>query len=173
MISTLILAPGIVVNLIIKDYSGRPRPWSIVEFGGKEQFRPWWDLRGPCESNCSFVAGEPSGAFWTMAPAAVAPPGWQAAGYGAAILFGLAVGVMRMASRRALLQRCGVRGSCHLSDHLARAWAPLPLAADASYRRGDRARSRTHWDPGPRRPDADRCAPARRGQGVALVDSPC
>lgn len=96
MISTLILAPGIVVNLIVKEYGGRPRPWMITEFGGQERFLPWWDLRGPCPNNCSFVAGEPSGAFWTMAPAAVAPPGWQGAGYGAAIVFGLAVGALRV-----------------------------------------------------------------------------
>jgi membrane-associated PAP2 superfamily phosphatase len=96
MISTLILAPGIVVNLIIKEYGGRPRPWMIKEFGGQERFLPWWDIRGPCTNNCSFVAGEPSGAFWTMAPAAVAPPAWQAAGYGAAIVFGAAVGALRI-----------------------------------------------------------------------------
>ena len=38
----------------------------ITEFGGQEPFRPWWDPRGACPNNCSFVAGEPSGAFWTM-----------------------------------------------------------------------------------------------------------
>lgn len=96
MIATLILAPGIVVNLVIKEYGGRPRPWMIEQFGGTEKFLPWWDLRGPCPGNCSFVAGEPSGAFWTMAPAAVAPPAWQPAGYGAALVFGAAVGLVRI-----------------------------------------------------------------------------
>ena len=96
MISTLALGPGIVVNVILKDNSGRPRPQYVTEFGGKEKFLPWWDLRGDCDKNCSFVAGEPSGAFWTMAPAAVAPPHWRAAAYGAAIVFGAAVGVLRM-----------------------------------------------------------------------------
>ena len=96
MISTLALGPGIVVNVILKDNSGRPRPMYVTEFGGKEKFLPWWDLSGVCDKNCSFVAGEPSGAFWTMAPAAVAPPQWRAAAYGAAIVFGAAVGVLRM-----------------------------------------------------------------------------
>ena len=44
------------------------------------------------------MAGEPAGAFWTMAPAAVAPPAWRVAAYGAAIVFGAAVGVLRMSA---------------------------------------------------------------------------
>ena len=96
MISTLALGPGLAVNVILKDNSGRPRPMYVTEFGGKDKFLPWWDLRGDCNKNCSFVAGESSGAFWTMAGAAVAPPHWRAAAYGAAIVFGAAVGVLRM-----------------------------------------------------------------------------
>jgi membrane-associated phospholipid phosphatase len=42
------------------------------------------------------VAGEPSGAFWTLAPAAVVPPQWRALAYGAALTFGAAVGVLRI-----------------------------------------------------------------------------
>jgi membrane-associated phospholipid phosphatase len=50
-----------------------------------------------CDFNCSFVAGEPAGAFWTLAPAALAPPPWRAAAYAAALTFGTAVGLLRMA----------------------------------------------------------------------------
>jgi lipid A 4'-phosphatase len=96
MIATLALGPGLAVNVILKDNSGRPRPLYVTEFGGKEAFLPWWDWRGACSKNCSFVAGESSGAFWTMAGAAVVPPHWRAAAYGAAIVFGSAVGVLRM-----------------------------------------------------------------------------
>jgi len=98
MITTLVLGPGLLVNVILKDNSGRPRPINVSEFGGQAQFRPWWDPRGECDKNCSFVAGEPSGAFWTMAPAAVVPPQWRAAAYGAALVFGSAVGVLRMSA---------------------------------------------------------------------------
>ena len=58
---------------------------------------PWWDPRGDCPKNCSFIAGEPSGAFWTLAPAALAPPHWRALAYGAAVAFGAGVGLLRMA----------------------------------------------------------------------------
>jgi membrane-associated PAP2 superfamily phosphatase len=96
MISTLVLGPGLVVNVILKDNWGRPRPQFLTEFGGNAPLLPWWDPRGHCDKNCSFVAGEPSGAFWTMAPAALLPPPWRAAAYGAALAFGAAVGVLRM-----------------------------------------------------------------------------
>src|SRR5262249_52429429 len=97
MVLTLALGPGLLTNVILKDYSGRPRPAYVTEFRGSERFLPWWDPRGPCDKNCSFVAGEPSGAFWTLAPAAVAPPQWRAVAYGAALAFGSAVGLLRMA----------------------------------------------------------------------------
>jgi lipid A 4'-phosphatase len=98
MLVTLALAPGVVANLIFKEHWSRPRPIDVAEFGGDEHFRPWWDPRGDCPKNCSFVAGEPSGAFWTLAPAAVVPPHWRALAYGGALVFGAAVGVLRMAA---------------------------------------------------------------------------
>jgi membrane-associated PAP2 superfamily phosphatase len=98
MIVTLALGPGLLVNVILKDNSGRPRPQYVTEFGGQEPMLPWWDMRGACDKNCSFVAGEPSGAFWTMAGAAVAPPHWRAAAYGVAMIFGAAVGLLRMSA---------------------------------------------------------------------------
>jgi membrane-associated PAP2 superfamily phosphatase len=96
LISTLVLAPGLAVNLGLKDYWGRPRPMTSTEFGGRDKFLPWWDFRGSCRDNCSFVAGEPSGAFWALAPAALAPAAWRPAAYGAAVLFGLGVGALRI-----------------------------------------------------------------------------
>ena len=96
MLVTLALGPGVVANLVFKEHWGRPRPIDVTEFGGTEHFRPWWDPRGDCPKNCSFVAGEPSGAFWTLAPAAVVPPQWRALAYGAALTFGAAVGVLRI-----------------------------------------------------------------------------
>jgi lipid A 4'-phosphatase len=98
MLLTLAFVPGVLANLVLKEHWGRPRPIDIAQFGGQEHFRPWWDPRGDCPKNCSFIAGEPSGAFWTMAAAAVAPPQWRAPAYAAALLFGTAVGLLRMAA---------------------------------------------------------------------------
>jgi len=98
MIVTLALGPGLLVNVILKDNWGRPRPVEVTEFRGEEPFVAWWDPRGTCTKNCSFVAGEPSGAFWTLAPAALAPPHWRVLAYGAALAFGTGLGVLRMAA---------------------------------------------------------------------------
>src|SRR5216684_6926413 len=98
MLVTLALAPGVVANLILKEHWGRPRPIDVAEFGGDEHFRPWWDPRGDCPKNCSFISGDVSGAFWTLAPAAVVPPQWRALAYGGALLLGAGVGVLRMAA---------------------------------------------------------------------------
>jgi lipid A 4'-phosphatase len=98
MLLTLAIGPGIVANLVLKDHWHRARPIDIQYFGGNDRFTPWWDPRGTCPNNCSFIAGEPSGAFWTMAAAAVAPPEWQIAAYSAAVIFGIALGVLRMAA---------------------------------------------------------------------------
>jgi lipid A 4'-phosphatase len=98
LLATLVLAPGLVVNAVLKDSWPRSRPIDAPAFGGKETFVAWWDPRGVCERNCSFVTGDGSAAFWTMAPAALAPPGWRAAAYAAAIAFGTGIGLLRMAA---------------------------------------------------------------------------
>jgi lipid A 4'-phosphatase len=96
LLATLALGPGLLVNVGLKDYWGRSRPIDVPQYGGTERFTPWWDPRGECPKNCSFVAGEGSGAFWTLAPAALAPPAWRAAAYAAALAFGTGVGFLRM-----------------------------------------------------------------------------
>ena len=98
MLLTLAIGPGIVANTVLKDHWHRARPIDILYFGGAFHFTPWWDPRGTCPNNCSFIAGEPSGAFWTMAAAAMVPPQWRVPAYGAALIFGAAIGVLRMAA---------------------------------------------------------------------------
>ncbi len=98
LIATLALGPGLFVNVILKDHWGRPRPIDVVQFGGTEHFVPWWDPHGDCPNNCSFVSGDVSGAFWTLAPAALAPPQWRALAYGAALALGAAMSLLRLAA---------------------------------------------------------------------------
>jgi membrane-associated PAP2 superfamily phosphatase len=96
LVATLILGPGLLVNATMKDYWPRSRPIDVPELGGSERFVPWWDPRGVCPKNCSFVAGESAGAFWTLAPASLAPPPWRALAYAGAVAFGAAVGLLRI-----------------------------------------------------------------------------
>jgi lipid A 4'-phosphatase len=95
LIATLALAPGLLVNILLKDHWHRPRPIDVTEFGGQQHFVPWWDPRGDCPNNCSFVSGDVSGAFWTIAPAALAPPQWRALAYGGALALGTAMAAFR------------------------------------------------------------------------------
>jgi membrane-associated PAP2 superfamily phosphatase len=96
LLATLALGPGLIVNVVLKDYYGRPRPVDVEAFGGTKPFVAWWDPRGACPHNCSFVSGDVSGGFWTLAPAALAPPPWRAAAYTAAVAFGSGIAVLRM-----------------------------------------------------------------------------
>jgi lipid A 4'-phosphatase len=98
LVLTMALGPGLLTNVILKDYSGRTRPLDVTELHGTFRFTAWWDPRGACPENCSFIAGEPSGAFWTLAPAALAPPQWRALAYAGALVFGAAVGLLRIAA---------------------------------------------------------------------------
>jgi lipid A 4'-phosphatase len=96
LVATLVLGPGLLVNVVLKDHWGRPRPIDVTQFGGSQQFVAWWDPRGHCASNCSFVSGDVSGAFWTIAPAALAPPPWRAFAYGAALALGTGMAAVRV-----------------------------------------------------------------------------
>ncbi|WP_454623824.1 phosphatase PAP2 family protein [Bradyrhizobium cenepequi] len=97
LLVTLLLSAGILTNLTFKTYWGRPRPVVVTEFAGDQGFVPWWDPRGTCGRNCSFFSGEGATAFWTYAPAALAPPQWRPLAYGAATVFGIATSGLRMA----------------------------------------------------------------------------
>lgn len=96
LIATMALAPGLLVNVLLKDHGGRPRPIDVKQFGGDQHFVPWWNPRGDCPSNCSFVSGDVAGAVWTIAPAALAPPHWRALAYAAALALGAGMGTIRV-----------------------------------------------------------------------------
>jgi membrane-associated PAP2 superfamily phosphatase len=96
LISTLALAPGLMVNVVLKEHWSRPRPIDVAQLGGNEKFVAWWDPRGDCATNCSFVSGDVAGAAWTLAPAALAPPQWRALAYGAALALTAGMAAIRV-----------------------------------------------------------------------------
>jgi lipid A 4'-phosphatase len=97
LLGTMALSAGVLTNLTFKAYWGRPRPVVVTQFNGPEPFVPWWDPRGTCVRNCSFFSGEGATAFWTYAPAALAPPPWRPLTYAAATVFGVTTSALRMA----------------------------------------------------------------------------
>lgn len=56
--SVVVVASGVIVNLVLKAHVGRARPISISEFGGAAQFTPAWQVTDQCARNCSFTSGE-------------------------------------------------------------------------------------------------------------------
>jgi membrane-associated phospholipid phosphatase len=95
--ASLTIGSGLIVNLALKDHSHRPRPVHVREFGGGEEFRPWYRFDGACKKNCSFASGEAASSFWMIAPALLAPPPFRAAAIAGAVLFGAATSALRVA----------------------------------------------------------------------------
>jgi membrane-associated PAP2 superfamily phosphatase len=96
LISTLLLGPGLLVNGALKEGWSRARPGMVTQFGGDYAFTAWWDPRGTCDSNCSFVSGETSASVWLAAPAMLTPPAWRVAAYGGVAVFALLISFVRM-----------------------------------------------------------------------------
>ena len=97
LLLSLALGPGLVVNVVLKDHWGRPRPWTITEFNGPNAYVPPGIPGGPCDKNCSFPSGHAALAFWAVAPAALAPARRRRAAIAAAIIYGLMIGFARIA----------------------------------------------------------------------------
>jgi len=96
LILSLALGPGLLVNGVLKEHTGRPRPYFTEDFGGQWAFRPYYDFNGDCPTNCSFASGEASTAAWTLAPALLAPPTLRPYAVAAALLLTLATSLLRM-----------------------------------------------------------------------------
>ncbi len=67
LILLLLLGPGLVVNVILKDNLGRARPREIKEFGGTYEYTEIWQ-KGKSGKNSSFPSGHASIAFYVLGP---------------------------------------------------------------------------------------------------------
>lgn len=97
VVLTLATGPGLVVNLILKENWGRPRPSTIQEFGGPNTYVPPFVISNQCSDNCSFSSGHGALGFWPVALALLAPPRWRRQAIAAALAFGIVVGFVRIA----------------------------------------------------------------------------
>lgn len=93
----LVIGPGLVANVALKDQMGRARPKQIEMFGGERSFTPALVPAKQCAKNCSFVSGEASSMFAVFfALALLVPTGyWQF--ISAALIAGGTAGLIRMA----------------------------------------------------------------------------
>ena len=96
LLGSFLIGPGLTSNLLLKENWGRPRPNSVQQFAGTAPSSPGGGRAATCKRNCSFVSGEASQAFWTVAPASLAPPQIRPVALGGAVVFGAAVGGLRV-----------------------------------------------------------------------------
>jgi membrane-associated PAP2 superfamily phosphatase len=94
----LIAGPGLLVNALLKDHWGRPRPRDLVEFGGSEEY---WEVleRRPGGTGHSFPSGHASSGFFLFAPFFLVrrrSRRWAAAFLAIGLSYGLLLGIARM-----------------------------------------------------------------------------
>lgn len=66
LITALIIGPGLLIDVALKDYWGRARPYKVAEFGGTKTFTPATRPSDQCENNCSFVSGHASAGYYLV-----------------------------------------------------------------------------------------------------------
>ncbi len=68
MILTIVLGAGILTNLGLKEYWGRPRPKQLIEFGGTHEYRPFWkpDFHTGKDHQRSFPSGHVAMGFYFL-----------------------------------------------------------------------------------------------------------
>jgi lipid A 4'-phosphatase len=72
VVLALLLGPGLLANVVLKDHWGRARPAHVVEFGGTMTFSPALLPVDACDHNCSFVAGDAAAGYFLLAFALLA-----------------------------------------------------------------------------------------------------
>ena len=93
---TSLIGPLLVSNIILKNNWGRARPMQVEEFGGKMDYSLPLQLSDQCQTNCSFVAGEPSSMFMIFISLAFIVSSRRYWFAGLALVLGSLSGLMRM-----------------------------------------------------------------------------
>ncbi|MDZ7332525.1 MAG: phosphatase PAP2 family protein [candidate division KSB1 bacterium] len=99
IILTLAIGPGLVVNAILKDHWGRPRPRQVQEFAGKWEFKEIWEPGTPGKGK-SFPCGHCSMGFFFITLYYFWKQRRRALAYGSllfSLVLGIYIGLARMA----------------------------------------------------------------------------
>lgn len=73
LLVALIVGPGLLANVVLKDHWGRARPRTITEFGGSSTFSSAWIPQQHGHKNDSFIAGDAAFGFFLTCFAYVVP----------------------------------------------------------------------------------------------------
>ena len=116
-----LLSVGLLVNGLLKPFSGRPRPLYSEPFGGALPFVPAGEFTNYCPSNCSFVSGEAAAAAWLIGAVSLLPERYAALrlpAFIAAAAYAVATSTLRISF-----------GAHYLSDTVVAALATLTIFA--------------------------------------------
>lgn len=103
LILTLAIGAGLIIHPLLKDQWGRPRPKQIVQFGGMQEFRPYYkpNFFNQPEPSRSFPCGHCSMGFYFFALMLVGKridrPLIQYIGLSIALGLGIALSIVRIA----------------------------------------------------------------------------
>lgn len=127
-VGAILVSPLLIVNGILKEFSGRPRPVNTDLFGGEWPFVEAGRFTDHCASNCSFVSGEASTGFWLLCLVPLLPVRFRPLAWAVTLTLAVTTSGLRIAF-----------GGHYLSDVLLGAAITLTvfaaLAAFARWRR--------------------------------------
>ena len=95
--SLFLLGPALLVNGILKPVFDRPRPRTILEFGGAKEFVPAWGLGGDFLDDRSFVSGEAAVVVCLIPLALFVPVVWRRCVFVILSVFAAATALNRIA----------------------------------------------------------------------------
>ena len=96
-LATYTICLGVLINLVLKEHWGRPRPFQTDLFGGQWPFVPVGEVSSYCQTNCSFASGEAAGGFWLACLATLLPRRWRMAGTLLALAIAILTSTLRIA----------------------------------------------------------------------------
>jgi lipid A 4'-phosphatase len=94
---TYILGPGLVVNELLKDRVGRPRPFQVTYFKGKADFSPAFKITEFGGKYASFVSGHAAfGFYWIALGFPMKNPARRRKYFSGAAFLGTVIGMVRI-----------------------------------------------------------------------------
>jgi lipid A 4'-phosphatase len=102
LVLTLVIGGGLIINVLLKDQWGRPRPKQVEEFGGTKPFRPYYlpDFSKDRGKYKSFACGHCAMGFYFFAVALIGRRfrrrGVELSGWILSFTLGLSLGLTRI-----------------------------------------------------------------------------
>jgi lipid A 4'-phosphatase len=94
LVLTIVLGAGFITHNLLKDHWGRPRPKQVIEFNGKQEFRPFYipNFFHQPEPSKSFPCGHCTMGFYFFALALILRRGGYEALFYLTFIFALVLG---------------------------------------------------------------------------------